>query len=571
MINGDKLQTKTNEVSTYPGMPPSLWRWLQARGIEKHEEVDDLRKASLRTLSSPFLIKDMEKAATRIVEAFEKQQSLCIYGDFDMDGTPAVAILLKGLECLGFKNLSYYQPSRLQEGYGLHSEVIKRLRDQGLDLLVTVDLGITAVAEAKLAKELGLDLIITDHHLPGLELPEAYAVVNPNQEQCLSQLGYLAGTGVAFYLLLAVKQILEKRGHNTKVFNAKKYLDLFALGTLADMVPLKGDNRKLVKHGLVQLAKTEHPGLKELLKSLELWGRPLHSADVAMKLAPSLNALSRLELDTRPIEILICENTELAFSLAEQAKQTNQLRKDLQQKALFLAQEKLLLDPPENYIYVSSEEFHKGVIGLVATKLTQEYNLPSFVGVQMGDKIVGSSRAPEGHTHIDLTQALYAASGALNKHGGHKMAAGFELSVSKESNFKDLLTDHFCKLSETPVTIDVVSDYDIELEIEEINNHFMEWLEQFEPFGQNFPSPVFKITSVPLVKFKELNGGHLKLTLGSFKNSQQWEALWFNPEVSQSDKIYPGAMLNLVVEVQWNYFRGNKRLQLLAKNLTLCN
>ncbi|MCB0356427.1 MAG: single-stranded-DNA-specific exonuclease RecJ, partial [Bdellovibrionales bacterium] len=481
-----------NSVHPPTDIPMVIWEWLATRGVTSHQQVENLRRASLKTLKSPFVIKGMEKAVSRIISALDNAESICIYGDFDMDGTPAVAILYKGLESLGFKNLSYYQPSRLDEGYGLHSTVLKKLKHEGINLVITVDLGITAVAEADLAQDLSLDLIITDHHLPGEKIPNAYAVINPNQQDCPSELGYLSGTGVAFYLLMAIKQKMTERGYPLNNFNAKKFVDLFALGTIADMVPLQGDNRPLVKHGLIQLAKTEHLGLRELLKSLDLWGRPLHSSDVAMKLAPSLNALSRLELDTRPIEILLCQNKEKAIALSQQAQKTNQLRKDLQQKAYLIAKDKLSEVPPNHFIYVASEKFHKGVIGLVATKLMQEYNLPTFVGYIHTGKVIGSSRAPEENTAIDLTRVLAGASRALTKFGGHKLAAGFELEQDSQDIFITLLEEQFSESLRSSESANELI-YDVEVNLSELNPLTMKWLDEFEPYGKDFSPPLFRI------------------------------------------------------------------------------
>ncbi len=557
-----------NEIQN---LPESIRTWLSNRGYQENQSILQLQKSSLQGLASPFNLKDMDRAANRIAEAFFKAESICIYGDFDMDGTPAVALLIKGLQDLGYERLNYYQPSRLLEGYGLHVHAIKKLKERGCDLLITVDVGTTAVESAKFAKSLGLDLIITDHHLPGETLPEAFALVNPNQGNCQSEMGYLAGTGVAFYLLLAVASVLKKSGVVAPEFNIKKYLDLFALGTIADMVPLRDDNHALVKHGLHQMQHTENPGLCELLKSLDLWGRSLKSSDISMKLAPCLNALSRLEIETKPIEILLCKDKILASQLAEEAKKVNLMRKKLQNQAYEFAKEALLDWPHSEFIYLSSNSFHKGVMGLVATKLVQEFGVPTFIGYQDQNRVIGSARVPDSHENIDLTQVLQFTAENLDKFGGHKMAAGFELNKAQEPVFVLRLAEYFAALPQlknknriTPLT------YDADLNIEEIDSNFMTFLDRFEPFGQGFAAPTFRLSQVEIMGVRHLSGGHLKLTCKGRSGCKDIEALWFSPaETKWLKSVRPGLKLDMLVQLQWNHYNGIKTVQLIVEDLKL--
>ena len=257
-------------------LPRLVWDVMNARGFKTEDAIQQWLNPSLKNLRDPFTLFDMDKAIARLVKAREDQEHLVIYADYDLDGTSACALLLTAFEWMGFKNVSFYQPKRLTEGYGLHNVAIQKLFDKGARLLVSVDLGITAVEEVEFASSLGMESIITDHHLPKEKLPDAVAVVNPNRGNCPSNLSHLCGTGVAFYLVLALKRALQEQGLLETDFDPKELLDCFVIGTVTDMVPLIHENRVLVKHGLVQLAKTKRPGLRVLLQALGLWGQTAH-------------------------------------------------------------------------------------------------------------------------------------------------------------------------------------------------------------------------------------------------------------------------------------------------------
>ncbi|HVK62730.1 MAG TPA: DHH family phosphoesterase, partial [Bdellovibrionales bacterium] len=244
------------------GIPRLIWEVMSGRGFDNEDAIQRWLSPSLKTLKDPFVLTDMDKTVERLVQVRERGESLVIYADYDLDGTSGLALLLKAFELMGFKDVGYYQPKRLSEGYGLHNHAIQKLYDKGHRVLLSVDLGITAVEEVEFAKSLGMDMLITDHHLPKEKLPDAIAVVNPNRGNCGSGLGHLCGTGVAFYLVLALRRTLLERGILTDAFDPKILLDCFVIGTLTDMVPLIDENRVLVKHGLHQLGRTERPGLR---------------------------------------------------------------------------------------------------------------------------------------------------------------------------------------------------------------------------------------------------------------------------------------------------------------------
>lgn len=547
--------------------PAIIRRFLTARGLGEAQIAKDLFSTKLSDLKDPFLMKGMDIAVQRLVQAFKNNEKVAVYADFDLDGTSGLALLREGLMKLGYKNLSYAQPRRLSDGYGFHAHIVEELAKSGVSLIVTVDVGITAFAAATKAKECGVDVIITDHHQPAETLPDALVVVNPNQRACTSKLGYLCGAGVAFYLLRALKRVLVDEGLvSENQFDLKSVLDFFCIATLTDMVPLVEDNRALVKHGLVAIEKTTHPGLRSLLESLGLTGRPLSSSDVAIRFAPKLNALSRMENGILPIDIMIEEDITVARSKVEQILENNSTRVQLQSSGEQEALESLKNWPHENFVVVASEQFHRGVIGLIATKIAGQKNVPSFVGsISKEGSIVGSARRAPGSS-MSLLRALDAASEVLMRFGGHDAAAGFELKTENLKKFEELLADYYSKADLG--NAEVVSEYDLDAGLTDINESLMKWFDALGPFGQGFQNPLLCFKNVTLKDFHLLKGGHLKLKVEDETSGRRMDALYFSPPPNISpDDLKKGTKINLLAEMQWNYFAGNKSVQLLVKDV----
>lgn len=540
---------------------------MNARGFETEDAIQKWMSPSLKILRDPYSLTDMDKAVARLLDARERKEPIVIYADYDLDGTSGLALLLKAFEWMGFDDVTYYQPKRLTEGYGLHNEAITRLHEQGRKLLLSIDLGITAVEEVAHANSLGMDVIITDHHLPKETLPNAIAVVNPNRGNCTSELSHLCGTGVAFYLVLALRRALLEQGLIKEAFDPKALLDCFVIGTLTDMVPLIDENRVLVKHGLLQLAQTKRPGLRVLMQALGLWGNPLTSQDVAIRFAPKLNALSRMEMGIQPIDLYLVEDEKQAQALVERVLSNNQDRQASQKNAEAEAMAQLEKNPPSSAIFVYSKNFHRGVVGLVATKLCQEFGLPTFVGSLSDDDgiIVGSARMPEGRG-LNALDAMCSAQDALDQFGGHAVAAGFELKQANAELFKTKLEEFFAGRSvsaEPRVWL-----YDAEASLSDLNPTFMSWYEHLSPFGAQFAPPVFCLKNTQLQQVRELKGGHFRLTLVEGPLSRI--ALWFAPPKNHpvlEKGLAAGRSFDALVEPQWNYFNGQKSLQLLIQDL----
>ena len=559
-------QARTEVAPAAPMIIPGLiWQALYARGIRTADDVQRCLQPSLRDLRSPFLLKNMNKAADRMVLAFLAQEPLCIYADFDLDGTSGLALLKTGLELLGYTKVRGYQPRRLAEGYGVHAAAVREIAEDGTKLLVTVDVGTTAHEALAEALKLNMDVIVTDHHLPDGHLPPAFALVNPNQGDCNSDLGHLAGVGVAFYLLLAVRAKLREQGLGNTDFDPKELLDFLVIGTLTDMVPLKAENRSLVRHGLKQLANTRRPGLRALLDQLELSGRDLTSQDVAIKFSPKLNALSRLESAIRPIDMFMVTDFAEAQKMAQTVLVCNEQRVQIQRLAEAKARAQAELQLNRSCFFVWSEEFHRGVVGLVATRLAQEFGRPVFVGaVDETGRIVGSARLP-GKGEMSLVAALDSASPQLLRFGGHAQAAGFETDLPRAQALGEALDQYFSHVtpSEKPLY------YDGEGELGEVTAELMRWQEGLEPFGSEFEVPLYRLNGARIRRVNELRGGHLKLELESAATRERSSAIWFSPPAEAIEQVKEAGQqtYELLAEPQWNYFQGAKKLQLLLKGL----
>lgn len=551
-------------------IPGLLRRILNARGLQSEEVIDSFLSPALRNLSDPAVMDGMQTAVSRLMQAYSKKEKVCVYGDFDLDGTSGLALLLKGLEWLGYENVTGYQPKRLTEGYGLHAHAIEEFSRQGVSLVVTVDVGITAHEAVQKANELGVDVIITDHHLPHGDLPSAVAILNPNKGSCQSGLSHLCGTGVAFYLVLALRSSFRQRDWLKTDFDPKKLLDCFAIGTLTDLVPLVGENRVLVRHGLIELARTERPGLQALLEELGLGGRPLGSQEVAIRFAPKLNALSRMEMGILPLDLYLTNSKQEAIELVSRVMENNETRLKVQAEA----QEEAALQAndrnQQGYIWVWSERFHQGVIGLIATKLAQTFQVPAFVGSVHPERgtVTGSARSPfAGATSV--LSALEFSGSSLKKFGGHSPAAGFEVEVRRVEDLDARLREFFSlprvERIEKPSVL-----YDVVCNLNEVSATFMTWFSHLEPFGTGWEPIVVRINKLEIAAVRELRGGHLKIEVKDPKSGCRMDILWFSPP-SQNEfflsKNPIGRSVDLLGEPQWNYFAGKKSIQLFVKDL----
>lgn len=551
-------------------IPSPIKKILSSRGLTDGAQLESFLFPKLKSLKDPMTLLNMNLAVDRLAQAFHKKEKIAIYCDFDLDGTSGLALMMAGLQGFGFENLVPYQPARLTEGYGFHPEAVYALSENDVKLIVTVDVGITAVEAGKVANELGIDVIITDHHLAGPELPKVLAIVNPNQEGDTSGLGYLSGAGVAFYLLRALKRRLtEDKIQSAIDYDLKEVLEFFTIATLTDMVPLVGDNRVLVKHGLMKISQTERPGLKALKENLGLSGRELTSQDVAIRLAPKLNALSRMGSDILPIDVLACDEDKKARDLITRVLENNQMRVQMQAEAQAELENALASSKNDEFIFIASSKFHRGLVGLLATKVSQDTQKPAFIGAidsQTGS-VVGSARKPSGFDGC-LVEILSSAKEHLNRFGGHTQAAGFEFDFDKSDQIRLCFSNYFSSQNFKNAEKEIV--YDAEMGFSEISPLMMKWLDFLGPYGVAFEAPVFCFKNIKIQNVKELRGGHLRLTCLDSQTQVLQEGLLFSPSHRQREILTEKSMnYDILGEMQWNYYNGQKNAQMLVKDLRI--
>lgn len=457
-----------------------LARVLAGRGVTTPQQAQDLLQGQT-PLSDPYLLKDMDKAVERIHQAIQNEESIVIFGDYDVDGVSATAILYECLTNLG-ANVRCKLPTRDGGGYGINREVLRTLAEKHYDLVITVDNGISAVEEAAYAKELGIDLIITDHHLPPKTLPDAIAVVDPRRADDTSPFKDLCGAGVAYKLCAALEdcdpaELLEMYG------------ELVALGTIADVMPLVGENRTLVQEGLVLLQDTMRPGLRALLDAAGYAGKPVTAETVSFGLAPRLNAAGRMDTAAVALKLLLCESEEQATGIAARLMEINVERQQTEQAIVQAALDQLAADPARTHdrvIVVAGDDWHPGVIGIVASRLMERYARPVVVISLENGEGRGSGRAPAG---FNLHSALVACAGYLIRYGGHAAAAGLLIEEEKVGAFRKAINDWAAQTDPVPrpgtLTLDAVAN------IAELTLPLIEELNALAPFGSGNAVPLF--------------------------------------------------------------------------------
>ncbi len=558
--------------STGTYIPELVSRLLKAKGFLNQDDQLEFLNPSMKDIKSPFVLNGMDKGCVRLAEALKNNQKIGIYCDYDLDGSSAAAILFDGFGQLGFKDIEIYQPRRLAEGYGFHKAGVDYFKEKGVSVIVTVDVGITAHETCLYAKEEGLDVILTDHHLPDATLPEALTVINPNTKECTAGLGHLCGAGVAFYLVYGLAKYLKDSGEEIKQgFSLDSLLDLFVIGTLTDMVPLIKENRVLVKSGLKRFSNTKRPGLLALKARSELMGKQISSSDIGFKLAPKLNSLSRLDTELRPTTILIEENRETAEKLVAEAFLVNEKRVQSLEEGLKEAIDYFKENTPEGICFFVSEDIHPGVMGLIATRVVEEYGVPAFIGsVLANGQIVGSARLP-AKTGLSLKEMMSFCP-SLIQFGGHAEAAGFELKFEKAAQFKNELSMYLEDFSTKEANIAFGPKYDCEVYLEELSKEFLSWLKHLEPFGVGFEQPIFKVSDLEIASVRKLKDKHYKL-LVSDKKGKTFDVLWFSPAKDHEVALmiesqnYVNYKFNFYVNPNVNFFRKTESLQLLMNEV----
>src|SRR5436190_3096718 len=559
------------------GIPAPVGRVLWARGYREPAQAERFLEPRLEYLPNPFELKGIEAAVSRLQRALAQGERVCVYGDYDVDGVTSTAMLVSVLRKLGGK-VDFYVPHRLVEGYGLNVRALEKLAARGTRLVVSADCGVTAVAEIDAAARLGLDVVVIDHHTASQDLPRALAILNPHQPGCTFPGRELAAVGVAFHLLLALRKRLREAGWfaSRPEPNLREVLDLVALGTIADVVPLTGPNRVLVHFGLRELARGARAGVLALKSVAQLAGE-VSAGDVAFKLGPRINAAGRRDDASVGVRLLLAEDLREARRLAEELDRANAERQDLQFRiaAEAIAQAEKL-GPPERRrtLVVSSPGWHVGVVGIVAARLVERFHRPALVIAEEGGVARGSGRSVEG---FHLYDALARCAPYLTKFGGHQHAAGVTLDSARIASFAEALEAQGREALD-PAQLSPRLRIDAELHPREVRMELASQLQRLAPFGAGNPEPVFfcrelAAHEVRLLPDKKGTGpGHLKLRLGevatrvSEGESIALEAIGFNlggtvPAV--------GTRLDAAFQLAVDTWNGSERLQLKVKDLRM--
>lgn len=555
-------------LSAELGMPECITEVLFKRSLSEKDILDFYFRTPLKGISSPFLIKDMEKAAEIIAGHIDRNEKICIYGDYDVDGVTSVALLYLFLEEVG-TDVSYYIPNRLEEGYGLNRAAIDDIAKADTGLIITVDCGINAVEEVRYAVSKGMRVIVTDHHQPSEEIPgDALAVVNPMREDDTSPFKGFSGVGVAFKLVMALRYKLNENGRfKGKIPNIKKYLDLVTLGTVADVVPLVGENRIIVRHGLEILSgKYCRQGLKELKRIAGIDGQKVTTTHVGFGLAPRINAVGRMGASDKGLKLLLTSDRKQSVYLAEELDRENKYRQEIERQIIdesFERVEKNRLHEKYKGLVLYSKEWHQGVIGIVASRLVERYHMPAIV-LTFDDGVgKGSGRSIPS---FDLYKGLEKMQDILISFGGHKYAAGLKID---EIHISSLQKRFHTAVNDLLEPEDFVAELLIDAQVEpaEINSELMKWLERMEPYGSGNREPIFCMKGMRKAQSPSFVGKenlHLKLFLE--KDGKTFDCIGYNMKIYK-DLVKECDRFDIIFSPAFSGYYGGRYTQLVLKDI----
>lgn len=534
-------------------------RLLAQRDIKTFEEAKKFFRPNLKDLHDPYLMRDMDKAVNRIERALAEEENILVYGDYDVDGTTSVALMSSYLKT-HYPNIATYIPDRYNEGYGVSYQGIDFAADNDISLIIALDCGIKAIDKVAYAKAKGIDFVICDHHRPGEKIPEAAAVLDPKREDCEYPYKELCGCGVGFKLIQA---LAKERGDSIQVL--LPYLDLVATAIGADIVPITGENRILAYHGLHVINVAPRQGFKAILSQLKK--ETITITDVVFVIAPRINAAGRMKHGLHAVELLTEENEAQAQQFASEIEYHNANRKDTDKliTAEALVQIEELEEQDRLSTVVYADHWHKGVIGIVASRLTETYYRPTLVFTKSGDKLAASARSVKG---FDVYNALEACQEHIEQFGGHMYAAGLTIREGEYENFKRKFEEVVAQTIDRKLLTPEIS-IDAEIELDEITPKFWRILKQFAPFGPGNTSPLFMSRNLTDSGFGKCVGNdhtHLKCKVTQRNNRSSFNGIGFNLgeklEIIQNKKSF--SAVYAVDENQWN---GNVSLQLKFKDI----
>ncbi|UEL46227.1 single-stranded-DNA-specific exonuclease RecJ [Terrisporobacter hibernicus] len=554
-----KGKVKETELSKKINISPEIGQILNNRGINDEKDAEIFMNPSLEYLRDPFLMKDMKKATERIKKAIENKEKIYIYGDYDVDGVSSTSILYIYFKSIDYP-VKYYIPNRLEEGYGINEDAIRKISNDGCDLIITVDCGITSVNEVGLANELGIDVIITDHHECQSDVPDAYAIVNPKQDDCNYPFDMLCGCGVAFKMIQA---LTDEEEFKTSMFD---YLEVVTLATICDIVPLIDENRIIVKNGLKLMKEGKNLGLRELIKVCGIETSKIGSSHIGYSVGPRINASGRLGHSYLGVQLFTTDLEDEAKEIANILEAKNIERQMIESKMYKEAED--VISSSENYkddkvLVVAKEGWQHGIIGIVASKLTEKYYKPTILLTIEDGEATGSARSIKGFSIFD---ALVSCKDLMNKFGGHEQAAGLALNAENIEELRkrvNKIADY--NLNKDDLIENIKVEY--ELEEESATLDLVDNLHKLEPFGLSNPSPRFIMRDLLLTNIYKMgkNKQHLKLIC---ENEKSYECVGFNMAYL-AENFQEGDKIDVLFQVDENNFNNDRKVQFLLKDIRL--
>lgn len=553
-VNKERAIAMANKLE----IPPLLAMMLDIRGITKEEDVINFLQEN-KDFSDPFLMKDMDKAVERITTAVENGEKICVYGDYDADGVTSTSLLYSYLRDSLGADVMFYIPTRTGEGYGMNKCAVDKIHSLGVTLIITVDNGISAREEIDYGNTLGIDTVVTDHHVPSGAIPNAVAVVNAHQKDDKSPFKDFSGVGVAFKLVMAIE------GEYADVDSLlENFSDIATLGTIGDIVPLVGENRTLVKNGLRHIQNSDRIGINAMKQESGIAEKEINSSNVAFTLVPRINAGGRLGSSEKSVNLLLTEDEEEAVTIADKLGMDNRERQSIEKEILALIDEEVRRTPNivnDKILVFAGKGWHQGVVGIVASRIKEIYDKPTIIiGIDDDGVARGSGRSVEG---FSLCDAVFACSEHLAHYGGHPMAVGISLQKEKINDFRKAI-NAYCKDIKMPYNI---LHIDCKLNPNQLDLSILDSLSYIEPCGASNPSPIFGLYNMTIIATKEMgNGKHMRITLSRGQGQVPVYAVYFNHNF-QSCSYRNGDIVDVAVSLDRNIYNGQENLSVKIKDI----
>lgn len=553
-VNKERAIAMANRLE----IPPLLAMMLDIRGITKEENVINFLQEN-KDFSDPFLMKDMDKAVERITTAVENGEKICVYGDYDADGVTSTSLLYSYLRDSLGADVMFYIPTRTGEGYGMNKGAVDKIHSLGVTLIITVDNGISAREEIDYANSLGIDTVITDHHMPSGAIPKAVAVVNAHQQDDKSPFKDFSGVGVAFKLVMAIE------GEYADVDSLlENFSDIATLGTIGDIVPLVGENRTLVKNGLRHIQNSDRIGINAMKQESGIAEKEINSSNVAFTLVPRINAGGRLGSSEKSVNLLLTEDEDEAVTIADKLGMDNRERQSIEKEILASIDEEVRRTPNivnDKILVFAGKGWHQGVVGIAASRIKDIYDKPTIIiGIDDDGVARGSGRSVEG---FSLCDAVFACSEHLTHYGGHPMAVGISLEKEKINDFRKAI-NAYCKDIKMPYNI---LHIDCKLNPNQLDLSILDCLSYIEPCGASNPSPIFGLYNMTIIATKEIgNGNHMRITLSRGQGQVPVYAVYFNHNF-QSCSYRNGDIVDVAVSLDRNIYNGQENLSVIIKDI----